>query len=104
MTGIERVLGEEILRQLPYDPNAQQMELIAAFCKFVMVSDPRSVFLLNGYAGTVKTSLMSALVKALLKMERKSVLLAPTGRAAKVFASYSGHSAFTIHRKIYQST
>lgn len=103
MTGIERVLGEEILRQLPYDPNAQQMELIAAFCKFVMDPDPRSVFLLNGYAGTGKTSLMSALVKALLKMERKSVLLAPTGRAAKVFASYSGHSAFTIHRKIYQS-
>ena len=82
MTGIERVLGEEILRQLPYDPNAQQMELIAAFCKFVMDPDPRSVFLLNGYAGTGKTSLMSALVKALLKMERKSVLLAPTGRAA----------------------
>ena len=62
----------------------------------------QSVFLLRGYAGTGKTSLVSALVKTLDKLKQKVVLLAPTGRAAKVFSSYAGHSAFTIHKKIYR--
>ncbi|MEE1337804.1 MAG: AAA family ATPase, partial [Muribaculaceae bacterium] len=56
----------------------------------------------NGYAGTGKTSLTGALVRALADFGKKTVLLAPTGRAAKVFSEYSGHSAFTIHRKIYR--
>ena len=91
------------MRQLPYEPNDQQLELTAAFCRFATESTDKSVFVLNGYAGTGKTSLTSAFVKALQRWGRKSVLLAPTGRAAKVFSSYSGHSAFTIHRRIYQS-
>lgn len=103
MDGTESFLGAEILRQLPYEPNRQQLEVIAAFCKFATDPDDRSVFLLNGYAGTGKTSLTGAFVKALATARRKSVLLAPTGRAAKVFSSYSGRSAFTIHRCIYQS-
>lgn len=61
-----------------------------------------AVFLLRGYAGTGKTSLVAALVRTLDKLEQKSVLLAPTGRAAKVFALYAGHPAFTIHKKIYR--
>lgn len=96
-------IGEEILRQLPYDPNPQQMELVAAFCKFVTDSEPRPAFVLNGYAGTGKTSLTSALVRALSGSGIRTILLAPTGRAAKVFASYSGHGASTIHHHIYQS-
>lgn len=56
----------------------------------------------RGYAGTGKTSLVGALVKAMDKLQQKSVLLAPTGRAAKVFSAYAGHPAFTIHKKIYR--
>ena len=103
MNQTERIIGSEILRKLPYGPNSQQMEIIAALSKFVADTDDRSVFLLNGYAGTGKTSLAGALVAALPALRRQAVLLAPTGRAAKVFAAYSRHSAFTIHRKIYQS-
>ena len=58
--------------------------------------------MLRGYAGTGKTSLVGALVKTMDKLQQKSVLLAPTGRAAKVFSAYSGHPAFTIHKKIYR--
>lgn len=103
MTEAEKNIGEEILRKLPYEPNEQQMELVAALSKFAADHDERSVFLLNGYAGTGKTSLSAAFVNALPAIRKRAVLLAPTGRAAKVFSGYSRHSAFTIHRKIYQS-
>ena len=89
MNQTERIIGSEILRKLPYEPNSQQMEIIAALSKFVADTDGRSVFLLNGYAGTGKTSLAGALVAALPALRRQAVLLAPTGRAAKVFAAYS---------------
>ena len=58
--------------------------------------------MLRGYAGTGKTSLVGALVRTLDKLQQKSILLAPTGRAAKVFSAYAGHPAFTIHKKIYR--
>lgn len=103
MTDTERIIGTEMLRRLPYEPNGQQMELVAALSKFAVSGDERSAFLLNGYAGTGKTTLSSAFVNALPSVGLRAVLLAPTGRAAKVFSSYSRHSAFTIHRKIYQS-
>ena len=103
MTETERIIGTEMLRRLPYEPNGQQMELVAALSKFAVSGDDRSAFLLNGYAGTGKTTLSSAFVNALPSVGLRAVLLAPTGRAAKVFSSYSRHSAFTIHRKIYQS-
>ena len=57
---------------------------------------------MKGYAGTGKTSLVAAIVNALVSLEYKVVLLAPTGRAAKVFAGYAGQAAFTIHKKIYR--
>ena len=103
MTEKERKIGTSILAALPYEPNEQQMQVVAAFSKFVADDDERTTFLLNGYAGTGKTSLAAAMVSGLEHLKMKSVLLAPTGRAAKVFSSYSGHSAYTIHRKIYQS-
>lgn len=96
-------LGEEIMACMDYSPNDEQTTLIAAFAHFCLNSaDTKSVFLLNGYAGTGKTSLTGAMVKALTARGMKTILLAPTGRAAKIFNEYSGHAAFTIHRKIYR--
>lgn len=75
------------------------MCLLAAF---LLSRHADKAFLLRGYAGTGKTSLVGALVRTLDALKQKTVLLAPTGRAAKVFASYSGHAAYTIHKKIYR--
>ena len=69
---------------------------------FILSDDDRKAFLLCGYAGTGKTSLISALVRTMEQLGRKTVLLAPTGRAAKVFSSYSGKTAYTIHKWIYR--
>lgn len=101
-----------VKRELPYTPNAQQDALIGAlarFCAGIKGGEPRSneptmdrVFVINGYAGTGKTTLTSALVRALTQLEIKVVLMAPTGRAAKVFNNYSGFPSSTIHRRIYR--
>lgn len=96
--------AERIYLNLPYLPNEQQIQLIAAlarFCSPLMPSD--SVFLLKGYAGTGKTSLTGALVRALREISIPVVLLAPTGRAAKVFGSFAHQGASTIHRRIYRA-
>ncbi len=88
---------------LPYEPTGQQLQLIAALSRFCSPNAmSNGVFLLNGYAGTGKTSVTGALVKTLREIGVSSVLLAPTGRAAKVFSAFSRHRAFTIHRKIYR--
>lgn len=95
--------AESILLNLPYVPTDQQVQAMAALARFCRTAAPSdSVFMLCGYAGTGKTTLVSALVRALHAAEVGSVLLAPTGRAAKVFAAYSGFPAYTIHRKIYR--
>lgn len=87
---------------LPYKPTSQQVALIAALSRFCSARTPSdTVFLLNGYAGTGKTSLCAALVKSLNMVGIGTVLLAPTGRAAKVFSRFAGHPAYTIHRRIY---
>lgn len=70
--------------------------------EFIVSGDDKKIFLLCGYAGTGKTTLISALVRTMEQLGRKTVLLAPTGRAAKVFSSYSGKSAYTIHKWIYR--
>lgn len=93
-----------VIENLPYTPTGQQKQLIAALARFCSrSSSPNGVFLLNGYAGTGKTSVTAALVKTLREINVKSVLLAPTGRAAKVFSRYAGYPAYTIHRRIYRS-
>ncbi|MDE6853878.1 MAG: AAA family ATPase [Muribaculaceae bacterium] len=94
----------EVLLALPYRANDQQVQVVAALARFCSPeARPESVFILNGYAGTGKTSLTGALVRTLGMYKREAVLLAPTGRAAKVFSANSaGHPAFTIHRKIYR--
>lgn len=93
---------QDVLSLLPYEPNKEQVEAFAAFAHFLFYGDERSVFLLNGYAGTGKTSLMGAIVQALSQRGVKVVLLAPTGRAAQVLSEYSHRQAMTIHRKIYR--
>ena len=99
---IEHFLQTKITEQLPFQPTEQQAELIAGLASYLTNTTPRRVFLLKGYAGTGKTSVISALVKALKQMERKTMLLAPTGRAAKVLSAYAGQAAYTIHKKIYR--
>lgn len=91
-----------IMAHLPFTPNAQQQlvtEALSRFCSDAVPSD--SVFILSGYAGTGKTSLIGALVKALNELRVPVILLAPTGRAAKVFSNSAGFPASTIHRRIY---
>lgn len=93
-----------VLDALPFEPTNQQIELVAALSRFCSSHTPSdSVFLLNGYAGTGKTSVMGALVRTLRAVGIPSVLLASTGRAAKVFSNFTGVLAYTIHRKIYRS-
>lgn len=94
--------ADEILKKLPFEPTAKQREAANELAKFLLNPDPQRIFVLRGYAGTGKTSLISALVHALPAIKRKSVLLAPTGRAAKVISTYSGKIAWTIHKKIYR--
>ncbi|MDE6050001.1 MAG: AAA family ATPase, partial [Paramuribaculum sp.] len=95
--------AERIYLNLPYQPNDQQVELIGALARFCSSYTPSdSAFLLLGYAGTGKTSVTGALVKALRECRVPVVLLAPTGRAAKVFGAFSRYHASTIHRRIYR--
>lgn len=83
-------------------PTPQQREVFMMLEKFLPAEKGDECFVLKGYAGTGKTTLISALVKVLPKIKLNSVLLAPTGRAAKVISNYSGKMAFTIHKKIYR--
>ena len=95
-------IATRIKEQLPFEPTEQQTQLLDALGIFLMSTDSEKVFLLKGYAGTGKTSVVSALVRALNNLKQKTMLLAPTGRAAKVIAGYSGFPAFTIHKRIYR--
>ncbi|HSH52063.1 MAG TPA: AAA family ATPase, partial [Bacteroidales bacterium] len=92
----------KILDKLNLNPTKGQADLIDKLSAYILSDDPNAVFLLKGYAGTGKTTVISALVKAFRSLNIKSVLLAPTGRAAKVLASYANKSAYTIHKKIYR--
>lgn len=96
-------LAEQITVEMGFPPTAQQRALIDALARFCGDTTPyNAVFLLNGYAGTGKTSVVAALVKALRAVRRPTVLLAPTGRAAKVLSGFADKKAMTIHRKIYR--
>jgi len=82
-------------------PTPSQENLIHALSRFLLSAKPNCLLMVKGYAGTGKTSMVNAIVKTLPNLRLKSVLLAPTGRAAKVLGSYSKRLASTIHRKIY---
>lgn len=83
-------------------PTNQQSEVAQMLTDFIMSPTQDEVFILRGFAGTGKTSLISALVRTLKQLERECVLIAPTGRAAKVLEAYSEHPAYTIHKRIYR--
>ncbi|MGO3181975.1 MAG: ATP-dependent DNA helicase [Aequorivita sp.] len=85
----------------PHNTTPKQDIALQLLAKFVLGTNKNETFLLKGYAGTGKTTIVGALVKNLGKVKKRSVLLAPTGRAAKVISNYSNKQAFTIHKKIY---
>ena len=99
---LQNFISSSIRAELPFEPTEQQGILLDALGEFLMSTDPEKIFLLKGYAGTGKTSVVSALVRAMNALQQKTMLMAPTGRAAKVIAGYSGFPAFTIHKKIYR--
>ncbi len=91
-----------IKAELPFEPNEEKGKLFEVLGAFLVSTEREKAFILRGYAGTGKTSVVSALVRALEKLRQPCVLLAPTGRAAKVIARYSGRPAYTIHKYIYR--
>lgn len=99
---INSYLVQQIKGNFLYKPTLEQEKAGKFLADFLFFRQSDSVFLLKGYAGTGKTSLIGALVKTLDQLQQKCVLLAPTGRAAKVFSHYAQHPAYTIHKKIYR--
>jgi len=95
---IEKLLTE----QFSLVPTTQQQEVFGLLAEFLETFSDSSCFILRGYAGTGKTTLISAVVNSLPRLRKRAVLLAPTGRAAKVMQHYSGRNALTIHKKIYR--
>lgn len=85
-----------------YEPTAEQQGAMDVFATFMVDSRMMPVMVMRGSAGTGKTTLAAAIVKAMLSMNQQLVLMAPTGRAAKVFSQYAGYAAYTIHRRIYR--
>jgi len=95
-------LFHDIMANFPFEATPEQTVAINRLAGFVNDRTPRQVFLLKGYAGTGKTSIISSLVRTMIGHHRRVVLMAPTGRAAKVFSNTSGFQACTIHKKIYR--
>ena len=99
---IQDELKYRIRQALGLTPTTEQEQAIDVFTQFMTDRSEQVVMILRGSAGTGKTTLAGAIVKALAALKQKLILLAPTGRAAKVFSLYAGHAAYTIHRRIYR--
>ncbi|GAB6013199.1 ATP-dependent DNA helicase [Viscerimonas tarda] len=99
---IEDFFIEKVKQYFGFEPTSGQLAVLSRIGGFLFSKNADSLFLLKGYAGTGKSTLIGALVKTMDEFKQKTVLLAPTGRAAKVFSGYSSHPAFTIHKKIYR--
>ena len=99
---IQDELKYRILQTLGLTPTPEQDHALDVFAAFMMDRDDHVVMILRGSAGTGKTTLAGAIVKAMTVLKQKMILLAPTGRAAKVFSLNAGHAAYTIHRRIYR--
>jgi exodeoxyribonuclease-5 len=96
------IIYNNLVKNLGNPPTEDQSEALKKLAGFICSDSSDEIFLLTGYAGTGKTSVIGAAVKTLDLLRMKSTLLAPTGRAAKVLASYSGKTALTVHKKIYR--
>ena len=90
-----------IKQQFPFEPTLKQNIVLNQLSEFIFDKQPNALYLLKGYAGTGKTTIVGTIVTNLWKAKKSAVLMAPTGRAAKVISNYSGKEAFTIHKKIY---
>lgn len=95
-------IATQIYEKLSFQPTENQKKIIESFSEYLSDEDFSSFFVLNGYAGTGKTSLIAVIVSALKSLGIKTILLAPTGRAAKVLSQYSAEKALTIHKRIYR--
>lgn len=104
MSATPKTIYDRLIAELPFSPTTGQQGFIYGLSEFLTEKDKGKVFLLRGYAGTGKTSMVISVVKTLKTLNRKYALLAPTGRAAKVLAAYTKERAFTIHKFIYQIT
>jgi exodeoxyribonuclease V len=91
-----------VTEQLGHRPTSSQQELIGMIPEFITGEEGRPLLIVKGFAGTGKTSIIGALVKTMKQLKSQVILLAPTGRAAKVLSSYCSHNAYTIHKKIYR--
>ncbi len=98
----DTIIYNNLCRNLGNIPTDDQSDALKKLASYICDNNNDVIFLMTGYAGTGKTSIISSVVKTLDLLRMRSVLLAPTGRAAKVLASYSGRQAFTIHKKIYR--
>ena len=99
---LNNYLTQQIKRNFCYQPTEEQEKAIECIADFLFKPENDTLLLLKGYAGTGKTTLIGAVVRTLSEMRAGYVLMASTGRAAKVFSRYSGFSAYTIHKKIYR--
>lgn len=99
---VNRFFIEKISGNFPFNFTDDQIKALEKIVDFLYSGNNNHIFLLTGYAGTGKSSLIGSLVKTMAQFNQKTVLLAPTGRAAKVFSGYSEQQAFTIHKKIYR--
>lgn len=99
---VKNFVLHKILEIFPFKPTSEQNSALQILSEFLISRENNTILLFKGYAGTGKTTMLSAAVKMMDSLHQKVILLAPTGRAAKVFSEYSGHSAFTIHKKIYR--
>ncbi|MEZ4975796.1 MAG: AAA family ATPase [Flavobacteriaceae bacterium] len=90
-----------LTEHFPFKPTLKQEVVLKELSEFILDSSPNALYVLRGYAGTGKTTIVSTMVTNLWKIKKSAVLLAPTGRAAKVISNYSHKEAFTIHKKIY---
>ena len=99
---LNTTFASQIYEKISFDATPSQKKIIELLSEFLASDDFERIFVLNGYAGTGKTTVISALVGALKTSGLKPVLLAPTGRAAKVLAQYSGEKALTVHKRIYR--
>ena len=95
-------ISHQIYAKLSFDATFNQKKIIEKLSEWLADDDYRRIFLLNGYAGTGKTTIIAAFVAALNELGIKTILLAPTGRAAKVLSHYSHKDAYTIHKRIYR--
>lgn len=95
-------VAKKILTHFPFEASEEQLKLVDELSVFITSHDTHSLFLLKGYAGTGKTSVISALIRLYDEMKQQVILLAPTGRAAKVLAVHANKNAQTIHKKIYR--